>query len=187
MKRKRKVYLIGAIILAGLAATAMKMLWGGQEVMVLQVRPGTITRSVTDSGYVQPAVDFDIHATQSARVAEVLVETGQAVKAGQVLVTLENLDLSVQISDMRSQLSQAQTAAQSARAALERTRLELVDAGDNLKRMEELYGAGAVSRAEYEKAVLQVETCRQILKEQSARLDSALAQEAGSRESLGRL
>ena len=52
MKRKRKVYLIGAIILAGLAATAMKMLWGGQEVMVLQVRPGTITRSVTDS-YVQ--------------------------------------------------------------------------------------------------------------------------------------
>jgi HlyD family secretion protein len=155
--------------------------------MVLQVRPGTITRSVTDSGYVQPAVDFDIHATQSARVAEVLVETGQAVKAGQVLVTLENLDLSVQISDMRSQLSQAQTAAQSARAALERTRLELVDAGDNLKRMEELYGAGAVSRAEYEKAVLQVETCRQILKEQSARLDSALAQEAGSRESLGRL
>ncbi len=187
MKRKRKVYLIGAIILAGLAATAMKMLWGGQEVMVLQVRPGTITRSVTDSGYVQPAVDFDIHATQSARVAEVLVETGQAVKAGQVLVTLENLDLSVQISDLRSQLSQAQTAAQSARAALERTRLELVDAGDNLKRMEELYGAGAVSRAEYEKAVLQVETCRQILKEQSARLDSALAQEAGSRESLGRL
>jgi HlyD family secretion protein len=187
MKRKRKVYLIGAIILAGLAATAMKMLWGGQEVMVLQVRPGTITRSVTDSGYVQPAVDFDIHATQSARVAEVLVETGQAVKAGQVLVTLENLDLSVQISDMRSQLSQAQTAAQSARAALERTRLELVDAGDNLKRMEEVYGAGAVSRAEYEKAVLQVETCRQILKEQSARLDSALAQEAGSRESLGRL
>ena len=116
-----------------------------------------------------------------------LVETGQAVIAGQVLVTLENLDLSVQISDMRSQLSQAQTAAQSARAALERTRLELVDAGDNLKRMEELYGAGAVSRAEYEKAVLQVETCRQILKEQSARLDSALAQEAGSRESLGRL
>ena len=187
MKRKRKVYLISAIVLVVLAATAMKMLWGGQEVMVLQVRPGTITRSVTDSGYVQPAVDFDIHATQSARVAEVLVETGQAVKAGQVLVTLENLDLSVQISDMRSQLSQAQTAAQSARAALERTRLELVDAGDNLKRMEELYGAGAVSRAEYEKAVLQVETCRQILKEQSARLDSALAQEAGSRESLGRL
>ena len=187
MKRKKKVYLISAIVLVVLAATAMKMLWGGQEVMVLQVRPGTITRSVTDSGYVQPAVDFDIHATQSARVAEVLVETGQAVKAGQVLVTLENLDLSVQISDMRSQLSQAQTAAQSARAALERTRLELVDAGDNLKRMEELYGAGAVSRAEYEKAVLQVETCRQILKEQSARLDSALAQEAGSRESLGRL
>lgn len=187
MKRKRKVYLIGAIILAGLAAAAMKMLWGGQEVMVLQVRPGTITRSVTDSGYVQPAADFDIHATQSARVAEVLVETGQAVKAGQVLVTLENLDLSVQISDMRSQLSQAQTAAKSARAALERTRLELVDASDNLKRMEELYGAGAVSRAEYEKAVLQVETCRQTLNEQSARLDSALAQEAGSRESLSRL
>jgi len=187
MKRKKKVYLISAIVLVVLAATAMKMLWGGQEVEVLQVRPGTITRSVTDSGYVQPAVDFDIHATQSARVAEVLVETGQAVKAGQILVTLENLDLSLQISEVRSHLSQAQTAAESARAALERIRLELVEASDNLKRMEELYGAGAVSRAVYEKAVLQVETCRQTLYEQSARLDSALAQEAGCRESLSRL
>ncbi len=187
MKRKKKIYLIGAIILAGLAAAAMKMIWGGQEVEVLQVRPGAVTRFVADSGYVQPAADFDIQATQSARVAEVLVETGQAVKAGQILVALENLDLSVQISEVRSQLSQAQTAAQSARATLERTRLELVDAGDNLKRMEELYGAGAVSRAEHEKAVLQVETCTQNLNEQSARLDSALAQEAGCRESLGRL
>ena len=159
-----------------LAAAAMKMLWGGQEVEYgEQVRPGTITRYVTDSGYVQPASDFDIHATQSARVAEVLVETGQAVKAGQILVTLENLDLSLQISEVRSHLSQAQTAAESARAALERIRLELVEASDNLKRMEELYGAGAVSRAVYEKAVLQVETCRQTLYEQSARLDSALA------------
>ena len=187
MKRKKKVYLISAIVLVVLAAAAMKMLWGGQEVEVWQVRPGTITRYVTDSGYVQPASDFDIHATQSARVAEVLVETGQAVKAGQILVTLENLDLSLQISEVRSHLSQAQTAAESARAALERIRLELVEASDNLKRMEELYGAGAVSRAVYEKAVLQVETCRQTLYEQSARLDSALAQEAGCRESLSRL
>jgi HlyD family secretion protein len=187
MKRKKKVYLIGVIVLAGLAALALRLLWGGQEVEALQVQLGSVTRTVTDSGYVQPAADFNIHATQSARVTEVPVETGQSIQEGQTLVVLENLDLSVQISDVRSQLSQAQTAAVSARAALERTRLELEDAGKNLNRVRELYGAGAVSRAEYESAVLQEETCRQNLNEQSARLDSALVQEAGSRESLRQL
>lgn len=187
MKGKKKVYLIGAIILTGLAAATIKMLWGGQEVEVLQVQPGTITRSVTDSGYVQPAADFAIQATQNARVSEVLVETGQSVKAGQILLALENLDLSVQISEARSQLSQAQTAAQGARAALERTRLELADAGENRKRIEELYGAGAVSRAEYDRAVLQVETCTRTLEEQNALLDSDLARAAGFRQSLDRL
>ena len=160
MKRKRKVYLIGAIILAGLAATAMKMLWGGQEVMVLQVRPGTITRSVTDSGYVQPAVDFDIHATQSARVAEVLVETGQAVKLAKswlpwkIWTCLYRSAICGPSCRRRKLLPKAPDRPG--------TGLSLVTPADNLKRMEELYGARSSLPAEYEKAVLQVETCRQI-------------------------
>ncbi|MCL6561158.1 MAG: efflux RND transporter periplasmic adaptor subunit, partial [Firmicutes bacterium] len=136
---------------------------------------------------VQPATNYDIHATQSARVVQVPVETGQAVKRGQTLVVLENLDLAVQISDVRSQLSQAQTTAGGARAAIERTQLELNDARENLARVQELFQAGAVTQVEYDKARLQVETTQQSLNEQRSRLNSAMAQVDGLRQSLRQL
>lgn len=186
MKRKKKIFL-GVAVLAALAVAALAFAGGGQEVETARVERGGISRTVEDSGYVQPATDYGIHATQSARVAQVPVEAGQAVKQGQTLVVLENLDLSLHLSEVRSQLSQAATSVSGARAALERVRLELDDARENLKRVEELYQAGAVSRAEYDKALLQVESYEQNLQETNSRLDSALAQETGLYQSLRQL
>lgn len=186
MKRRKKVFL-GAGVLAALVLAATVLAGGGKEAETVQAQQGSITRTVEDNGYVQPAKNYDIHAVQNARVVQVPVETGQQVKQGQTLVVLENLDLGVQISDVRSQLSQAKTAADGARAALERTQLELEDARENFARVEELFRAGATSRVEYDKARLQVETCEQSLKEQSSRLDSALAQVAGLSQSLQQL
>lgn len=187
MKRKRRIYVWGGIALAVLAVAAQLLMRGGQEVAVVKVQTGSINRTVTDSGYVQPASDFNIHATQTARVTQVVAEAGQPVKQGETLVVLENLDLSLQISDTQSQIAQAGNTAAGARAALERLNLELKDASDNLNRIQELFEGGAVSRADYDKAVLLVETCRQNLNEQSSKLDSALAQEAGLRQTLNQL
>lgn len=187
MKRKRKVYLWGGIILVVLVVAALLLLREGQEVATVQVQAGSINRTVADSGYVQPAADFNIHATQTARVVYVTAETGQPVKQGEALVVLENLDLSLQISDTQSQLSQAGNTVAGARAAVERLNLELQNASDNLNRVQELFKGGAVSRADYDKAILLVDTCRQNLNEQNSRLDSALAQEAGLSQTLGQL
>jgi len=183
MKRMKKFYL-GAGILAVLAIAVLAVAGGGQEVETVQASQGNIICTVTDSGYVQPATNYDIHATQSARVVQVPVETGQPVHQGQTLVLLENLDLAAQISEARSQLSQSQTAADGARAAMERIQLELNDAKQNLARMQELFQAGAVAKAEYDKAQLQVETTQQSLNEQQSRLDSAVAQIDGLNQSL---
>ncbi|TEB12628.1 Macrolide export protein MacA [Pelotomaculum sp. FP] len=187
MKRKRRIYVWGGIALAVLAVAAQLLMRGGQEVAAVKVQTGSVNRTVTDSGYVQPASDFNIHATQTARVTQVVAEAGQPVKQGETLVVLENLDLSLQISDTQSQIAQAGNTAAGARAALERLNLELKDASDNLDRIQELFEGGAVSRADYDKAVLLVETCRQNLNEQSSKLDSALAQEAGLRQTLSQL
>lgn len=186
MKNRKKIYL-GAAVLAALLVSALLLTGGGQAVETLQVQKGVISRTVEDSGYVQSAADFGIHATQSARVVQVPVEAGQAVKQGQSLVVLENLDLSLQLSEVRSQLTQASSAVAGARAALERVQLELNDARENLKRQEELYQAGAVSRAEYDKAVLLAEGLEQSLQEQNSRLESARAMEAGLNQSLQQL
>lgn len=186
MKRRKKVYL-GAGILAALALAVWAFTGGGKEVETIQAQQGGIIRTVADTGYVQPATNYDLHATQSARVVQVPVETGQLVKEGQTLVVLENLDLKVQISDVRSQLSQAKTTADGDRAAMERTQLELNDARENLARMQKLFQAGAATRVDFDKARLQVETTQQNLNEQRSRLDSALAQAAGLSQSLQQL
>lgn len=187
MKRKRKIYLWGGITLVVLIATVLFLMRGGQEVATVLAQTGSINRTVVDSGYVQPASDFNIHATQAARVTQVVAEAGLPVKQGETLVVLENLDLSLQISDTQTLISQAGNTAAGARAAVERLNLELKDATDNLNRVQELFNGGAVSRADYDKAVLLVETCKQNLNEQNSILNSALAQVSGLRQTLGQL
>lgn len=186
MKRKIMVYLgIAAVALAGIAAW-----WrtgSAEEVETVRVRQGSIVRAVVETGYVQAATSYDLHATQNGRVARVPVKIGQPVKKGETLVVLENLDLAMQIDGVRSQLSQAAIAAEGARAALERAQAELRDAKENLARIQELFEAEAATQVELDKARLQVEICEQSVKEQSSRLDSALAQEAGLRQSLEQL
>lgn len=135
----------------------------------------------------QSATNYDIQATQSARVVEVPVETGQTVEKGQPLAVLENLDLAVQISDVHSQISQAAVAASGARASLERLQLDLKDSQDNLARSEILYKAGAISQVDYDKAKLLVETNQKIINEQNSVLESALTQEADLNQSLQQL
>lgn len=186
MKKRGKIYL-GAGAAAVLILAALALSGRGTEAETVQARRGDITRTVADSGYVQPATDFDLHATQSARVTQVPVETGERIVQGQTLVVLENLDLSVQISDARSQLAQAGSTAAGARASLERTRLDLNDAQENYTRTEELFQAGAVTRVELDRARLQVETLRKSLTENSSRLEAALAQAGSLSQSLEQL
>ncbi|TEB12350.1 efflux RND transporter periplasmic adaptor subunit [Pelotomaculum propionicicum] len=186
MKRKTIIYLATAVAIV-LVITVWAYANDGTKVETVQARQGGIIRAVTDTGYVQAATNYDIHATQSARVVGVPVEVGQAVEQGQTLAVLENLDLAVQISDVNSQISQAASAAAGARAALERLQLELKDAQDNLARSQQLFQAGVISQVDFDKAKLQVDTARQNISEQNAILESALAQRAGLNQSLQQL
>ncbi|MDD2553433.1 MAG: efflux RND transporter periplasmic adaptor subunit [Desulfotomaculaceae bacterium] len=186
MKRK-KVFYASLLALAVLALVAWSYISGGTEVEKVQARQDSIIRSVTDTGYVQTATNYDIHAAQSARVVNVPVETGQAVERGQILAVLENLDLALQISEVNSQISQTAAAAAGARAALERLQLELQDAQDNLARSQGLFQAGAISQVDFDQARLRVDTARQSISEQNSVLESTLAQGAGLNSSLQQL
>ena len=182
MKRKTFYYLGAAA--AVLVVVALMIRGSGTVTDIVEVKTGDIACQVIDTGYVQPSGYYDLYATQSARVVKVPVQAGELVKEGQHLVILENTDLNVQISDLQSQLSQAAAASAGSRAAMARTELELNDAVDNLARIEELYQAGAVSRVEYDKARLQVESYKKTLEEQKSQLAGALSREAGTEKSL---
>lgn len=186
MKSKKFVYGGIAVLAVAIIAGAM-LLSGGTAVETAEVQAGSITRVVEDTGYVQPATDYTLYASQPARVSRIPVETGQNVVRGEVLLVLENQDLAAQITEARSRLAQARAAAEGARAGLERTSLEIKDAGENYARVKELYEAGAVTQVDYEKARLLLESLQQALEEQNSLLAGAQAQIDGLEQSLGQL
>lgn len=175
MKVNKKI-IIGFGTVAALVAVVLILRGGGTPVETVMVQTGDITRKVIDTGYVQPSTNHKLYATQAAKVTQVPVKTGQKVSRGETLVVLENIDLAVQVSDTRRQLSQAEAASAAAGAARQRIALELGNAEDNYSRIQELYKADSVSKVDYEKALLQVETLRQMLEEQDYGLKSSQSQ-----------
>jgi len=187
VKKRKKIFLWVGIVLILTLVTVAKILTGGTAAETVQAQTGDIIRYVEDTGYIQPATNYDLHAVQNARIIQVPVATGQQVKAGQTLVVLESLDLAIQIEDTRSQLSQTAATIPAAQAAVQRIELELQKAGENLERLRSLHEAGAIPTVEYEEAELTVKTMEQSLQEQTSLLESARAQEAGMNRSLQNL
>lgn len=186
MKKYKKIYL-GLGIVVALTVVVLVLKGGATPVETVQVQSGDITRTVVERGYVQSSTNHELYATQAATVIQVPVKTGQTVSMGETLVVLENTDLSLQINDISWQLSQAEAASAAASASLQRTDLELRNAEDNYNRSQELYKSESISRVEYEKALLQLETLRQIVEEQNYRLKSSQAQVNGLARTLQQL
>jgi membrane fusion protein (multidrug efflux system) len=112
----------------GLANPRTRALLGGAAVLVLLIVVGLYlfyrNRESTDDAQV------DGHITQVSskvygRVAQVLVNDNQQVKAGQVLVKLDPRDLQSAVDQAKAQLALAQTEAQSAGADVPRTQLNV--------------------------------------------------------------
>jgi len=171
--KKVKVWQVAVVIVAAAALFAAAIMNGGEEIETVKLQPGTIIRQVEETGYVQPVSDYFFEATQAARVDRILVETGQYVDEGETLVVLENLDLGVQIAEASVRLAQMQAAAASAEAAFGKMQLLFDDSRQRLERTEQLFNAGAVSKAEHEQAALELETYRRNLAELKIGLESS--------------
>ncbi|HRP74085.1 MAG TPA: efflux RND transporter periplasmic adaptor subunit [Rhodocyclaceae bacterium] len=100
-------------------------------VAAVEIHPRDLSRHLSLSGTVEPRVTVRLAARTSGAVEEVLVEAGDEVEAGQLLVRLD-------ISEARAELARA-------RAELESARLDY-------RRAQELRQRGVVSAAQYEGA-----------------------------------
>ena len=186
MKRKKLLYWAGGTLVA-LTLAAQLFIGNKTEVETVPVQYGEIIQTVEDTGYVQSADSYDLQATQNARVVQVAVEIGEAIKPDQPLIILENLDLAVQIGEVQSQLAQSKSSASEILVGMDRTHLELEEAQKNLERVQKLYEAGVATQVETEKARLQVETSAQSLKEQTSQIETIRTQAAGFEKSLKQL
>ena len=84
---------------------------------VIEITPVTLPRTETAVGTIQPVHRVEIASRILARVLEVNVTAGQSVAKGDILARLEDTDL-------KSRLSQAQSAVSQAQAALDLARIE---------------------------------------------------------------
>ena len=166
--KSKKAWIIGGLILAAIIAAAAIMGNSGEQVEVVKAGRGTFTLTVEETGYVQAANDREVQAALAAQVRNVLLETGDKVMPGQVLIKLSSPELTAEIESARSQLARTEAELQAAELSVQSLRLELKQAENDLTRKKTLLESGALARAEYEQAELQVGKFRKSVSQQEA-------------------
>jgi len=130
----------------------------GIEVRVETVDTRDLVATVTASGNVRARRKVDISSDISARVAELLVDEGEDVEEGQVLLRLDPTRYQAAVNRSRANLSQAQAQVSQARANYLRAQRE-AERLDSLHAREPLL----VSRQEVDNAQTDLEVQRSLL------------------------
>jgi len=182
----KKIIYAGITILTAAGIICGWLFGSVKKVDTVRAVKGSIVKEIIDTGYVQPADSKDLYAAQNSTVKQLPVEAGQKVEKGQILVVLENLDLTIQIRDTKSLLSQTLIGAEGSKAELDKASAELEDARENYTRVQNLCETGAASRVEYDKAALQVQINEKSVQQASAALEAGLAQAEGQKTVPGR-
>ena len=94
-------------VLAIIAALYVGLNPPGQEVKTYQVQMGDIRQTINETGLVQASHYLDIYCSENGRVESVAVDIGSSVNKGDVILVLENNDLSIQKAAHKSSLIQA--------------------------------------------------------------------------------
>ncbi|GFO58138.1 RND transporter [Geomonas silvestris] len=149
----------------------------------------------TDNAFVESRI-HSVSSRVPGTVARVLVEDNQFVHKGDLLVTLDERDFAVRLSDARAGLDMARNdtsgdlaQVEAARAELQRTKAQLAQAELDLKRASALVEREVMPREQLDRrstdrevALAQVREAEQRLKKAQAALGLAGAGRQGARE-----
>ena len=132
------------------------------KVEVAKVSLGTVPLTIVVPGAVVPDEQAQIASRLMGFVHNLKVKEGDHVKKGQLLFTIDP-------TDVKSQISQAEAAYRQARAALD-------DARADYERFKKLYEEESVSKQQFDKIRLQYQVAQQNLAAAKAAFDQARAQ-----------
>lgn len=148
MSRTRLALFAPAAVLFVAAATgAYRRFAVATDVPVVPATPGAVTARVVGPGTVQARVPVTLSARVGATVSRVYVDVGDAVRRGQLLVTLDDRDLSARRGVVSGQQEALRRAVEGARAALAKAQSDLELARSRQRRDLELLAQGFISRA----------------------------------------
>lgn len=162
------VILIGLILAVVLLAAFISLRRARVAIRVGKAETGTVTASISTNGKIEPINNFEAHAPAATTVIRVDVQQGDWVKAGQLLLQLQDADARAQAAKAQAQLRGAQADLNAVsqggtqeellttRNALTKAQADLGTAQRNLEAMQRLLKTGAASQAEVVAAQTQV-------------------------------
>lgn len=157
---KRIWIVIGGIVLAVLVLAAFMSRRRDVPVRAGVAEKGTITASIQTNGKMEPLNGFEAHAPYATTVKKVLVQQGSHVKAGQLLLQLEDADAVARAATAQAQIANADASVNAIKqggtreevlttqADLTRARADRDAAQRNLDAMRRLQQKGAASAGE---------------------------------------
>lgn len=157
-KSNKVIYwLIGALILIIIFLVGAKSAgWIGQpkemEVEMAKVKRVTIVEKVSASGTVQPVTEVKIAPEVSGEIIELLVEEGDSVKRGELLVKIRPDTWESQLQRAQASLSQQRANLAQSEANLNAARAGFIRAEQEFKRQETLWKEKVISEADWQLA-----------------------------------
>ena len=167
-------------------------------VTLAMVEQGPVRGTVVYTGSVAPFNEEDIYPRVTGRIVEMPVYPGDAVRAGQLVARLDDLELSSRVREAeamaatsqanRSQMEADLVAVQHGVVQMEQelamVEAELIYARGVLARSERLVGSGAISRQEYENDRALAASLEAKREAARAKLEQARAMELSARKKL---
>lgn len=149
LKRRRWVWIVAALVLAGVAALLAKQVWGGEkapEYQTAEVTRGDIEVTISAAGKIVAKDSVAVGAQVSGQLKELLVEAGDNVKKGDLLARIDATIATTSVEGNKAQLRELQATRKQQQASLDLAKAEA-------ERATMLFEADAIARAEYESAI----------------------------------
>lgn len=148
------------------------------------VSTGPVVRSVMGTGTLEARIRTTISPKIQGRIAEVLVDQGSVVKAGQILVRLDDEDLAQQVRMATAGISSADATLGRFRAEIAQAKSTYTKTEADLGRTQKLIAANSISQSEFDQTQEAFELARSGLLRAEANLLEAEQQVALNRETL---
>ncbi len=182
MSKKTKILIgsgVGLLIVILIAVNLMKKKDDTVEVTTEKVKRGSVIKTVTASGKIQPVTDVKISSNVSARIIQLYVKEGDRVKKGQRLVALDRTLYEAAANQVRAEVLRVKAQVMSAEANYKKAK-------QDYDRIKDLHGKNLSSDSELETAATSMASSKSSFDAAVSAVQAAEAQLAQSLDNLSK-
>ncbi|QDU58891.1 efflux RND transporter periplasmic adaptor subunit [Aeoliella mucimassa] len=177
-------YLRLPLLVAAIAGAVFYVRTRPVPVEVHEVETGPLVAEVMGTGTLEARVRATISPKISGRIAEVLVDQGDSIKAGELLARLDDDEWAKQVKVAEATIEAARASLGRFKAEQQQAQSTRVLAESEFNRMSELVGQNAVTQSEFDKAREALEVAKAGVTRADAALLEAEQQVVLAKESL---